>query len=80
MSLYKLFFSDRMGWEMVSLLLRCSWMNSDVVAHTGWMYTIIACIMAISGVLIVVVMHKGAQWRHLAEERELEASTREEKI
>lgn len=65
---------------MVSLLLRCSWIVIDIVAHTGWMYTIIAGIMAISSVLIVVVMYKGAQWRHEAEERELEAATREEKM
>lgn len=63
---------------MVSLLLQYLWTDSDVVAHSGWMYTIIAGIMAISGVLIVVVMYKGAQWRHQAES-ELEATREEEK-
>jgi len=44
----------------------------------GWMYTIIAVIMAFSGVLMIVVMHKGAQWRAEAEERELAAATAQE--
>ncbi|KIK69879.1 hypothetical protein GYMLUDRAFT_151027 [Collybiopsis luxurians FD-317 M1] len=42
----------------------------------GWMYTIIACIMAISGVLTVLVMYKGAQWRAESEERELKAASK----
>ncbi|KAE9402297.1 MFS general substrate transporter [Gymnopus androsaceus JB14] len=44
----------------------------------GWMYTIIAVIMAFSGVLMIVVMHKGAQWRAEAEERELAAAIAQE--
>ncbi|KAJ3766891.1 vacuolar DHA amino acid exporter [Lentinula raphanica] len=37
----------------------------------GWMYTIIAVIMMISGLFTILVMLKGAQWRREAEEREL---------
>ncbi|KAF8827935.1 hypothetical protein HHX47_DHR4000928 [Lentinula edodes] len=36
----------------------------------GWMYTIIAFIMAISGALIVIVMLNGSRWRREAEESE----------
>ncbi|KAJ4482465.1 major facilitator superfamily domain-containing protein [Lentinula aciculospora] len=36
----------------------------------GWMYTIIAFIMAISGALTVVVMLNGSRWRREAQERE----------
>ncbi|KAF9062176.1 vacuolar DHA amino acid exporter [Rhodocollybia butyracea] len=37
----------------------------------GWMYTIIAFIMGISGVCTVVVMFKGEQWRREAEVKQL---------
>ncbi|KAJ3805247.1 vacuolar DHA amino acid exporter [Lentinula lateritia] len=40
----------------------------------GWMYTIIAFIMAISGVLIVIVMLNGSRWRREAEESEAASS------
>lgn len=36
----------------------------------GWMYTIIAIILALTGLLIVAVMYKGSQWRNAADERE----------
>ncbi|KAF9062174.1 vacuolar DHA amino acid exporter [Rhodocollybia butyracea] len=37
----------------------------------GWMYTIIAFIMGISGLCTAVVMFKGEQWRKEAEEKQL---------
>ncbi|KAF5362918.1 hypothetical protein D9758_007097 [Tetrapyrgos nigripes] len=37
----------------------------------GWMYTIMAGLVAISGLLIVLVMCKGAEWRVSAEQREI---------
>ncbi|THU91473.1 MFS general substrate transporter [Dendrothele bispora CBS 962.96] len=35
----------------------------------GWMYTIIAGLMVISGLLILLVMYKGTQWRAASDER-----------
>ncbi|KAJ3735920.1 vacuolar DHA amino acid exporter [Lentinula guzmanii] len=40
----------------------------------GWMYTIIAVVMAVSGVFTVIVMLKGSKWRREAEEREIASS------
>jgi len=39
----------------------------------GWMYTIIAVIIALTSLLIVAVIYKGAQWRAEADARELAA-------
>ncbi|KAF5376823.1 hypothetical protein D9757_008896 [Collybiopsis confluens] len=36
----------------------------------GWMYSIIAVVMAVSGAFTLLVMYKGAQWRDEAEERD----------
>ncbi|KAF5376834.1 hypothetical protein D9757_008897 [Collybiopsis confluens] len=45
----------------------------------GWMYSIIAVVMAVSGAFTFLVMHKGAQWRAEAEEREVLAASTENK-
>ena len=42
----------------------------------GWLYTIWACLMLLSGSFIVFVWWKGGQWREAAEAREAEHDKR----
>ncbi|KAG7088737.1 hypothetical protein E1B28_012705 [Marasmius oreades] len=42
----------------------------------GWMYTIFAGLMVICGFLILIVAHKGKEWRLAAEEREKQSEAK----
>ena len=45
---------------------------TDCCYLVGWLYTILAGLMLLSGSLIMLVWWKGGQWRKAAETREAE--------
>ena len=50
--------------------------GSNRVFFLGWLYTIWAGLMLLSGFLITLVWWKGSQWREIAEAREAEYAER----
>jgi len=67
-----------MPLAMVSIWWLDNQYCNDYASSTGWMYTMWAALMLISGILTLLVMRKGVEWREAGEAREAQESEKAE--